>query len=150
MTRAVCGLTCVLFDMKKINLYFGLVLFIVFLLTGQYMEYVFKPQHFDELVMRMQVRANHIYILFISLINILAFKCDLTGEFLLKKYMDFSFRILMIASGVLMVFAFFMENSGDMVNRNLTKNSAILSIAAIGIVLGHEIVQTFIKKSSAA
>ncbi len=56
--------------MKKLNLYFGLTLFIGFLATGYYMAEYFKPEHMQNYVMRMQLRANHIYTFYCTA------KCD--------------------------------------------------------------------------
>lgn len=126
--------------MKKLNLYFGLLLFVVFLLTGQYMQHVFRPQYEEQLVLRMQVRANHIYILFISLLNILAFKCSLSGNWRYKSLGMVIFHASLVASGILMVMAFFTEYTTDMSNRTLTKYSAILAILSIGILLASELV----------
>ena len=54
--------------MKRIHFVFGLLLFLVFLLTGQYMEYVHNRTLPDEI--RMLYRSRHIYLLLNALINI--------------------------------------------------------------------------------
>ena len=54
--------------MKRIHLVFGLVLVLVFLLTGQYMEYVHNRTLPDGV--RVLYRSRHIYLLLNALINI--------------------------------------------------------------------------------
>jgi hypothetical protein len=57
-----------LLRMKRIHFIFGLVLVLVFLLTGQYMEYVHNRTLPDG--MRVLYRSRHIYLLLNALINI--------------------------------------------------------------------------------
>jgi|SRR6185503_9423394 len=54
--------------MKKTHLIFGLLMVFVFLLTGQYMDYVHNRTLADGV--RVLYRSRHIYILFNALINI--------------------------------------------------------------------------------
>ena len=54
--------------MKRVHFVFGLVLVLVFLLTGQYMEYVHNRTLTDGV--RVLYRSRHIYLLFNALINI--------------------------------------------------------------------------------
>ncbi|MDP5062133.1 MAG: hypothetical protein NWP64_09460 [Maribacter sp.] len=121
--------------MKKVNLYFGIFLFLVFVATGYYMEEYFKPENLDKHVMRMQIRASHIYILFISLLNILAFKINLSVKKPVLKYVDILFRIVLIAAGILSVFAFSIEHTGDLSKRSWTLLTVVLSLIAIGLML---------------
>jgi hypothetical protein len=54
--------------MKRFHLIFGLAVVIVFLLTGQYMEYVHNRQLPDGT--RVLYRSRHIYLLLAGLINL--------------------------------------------------------------------------------
>lgn len=54
--------------MKRFHLIFGLAIVIVFLLTGQYMEYVHNRQLPDGT--RMLYRSRHIYLLLAGLLNL--------------------------------------------------------------------------------
>jgi len=54
--------------MKRLHFFLGIILIIVFLLTGQYMEYVHNRVLPDGV--RTLYRSRHIYILFSGLINI--------------------------------------------------------------------------------
>ena len=134
--------------LKKINLYFGLTLFVGFLLTGYYMENYFKLEHIDNLVMRMQIRASHIYILFISFLNVMAFKFNLKSNNRFSGFLEIMFRVLIIASGILAVFAFLKEHTGDLEMRNSTRYAVILSTASVGLILLNELVHLMMKKKS--
>ena len=54
--------------MKRFHLWFGLAVVVVFLLTGQYMEYVHNRDLPDG--PRMLYRSRHIYLLLAGLINV--------------------------------------------------------------------------------
>jgi len=99
------------------------------------MEEYFKPENLDKHVMRMQIRASHIYILFISLLNILAFKINLSVKKPVLKYVDILFRIVLIAAGILSVFAFSIEHTGDLSKRSWTLLAVVLSLIAVGLML---------------
>ncbi len=134
--------------MKKINLYFGLALFVGFLATGYYMAEYFKPEHLDNHVMRMQIRANHIYILFISLLNIVSFKCDLKMNHKLSKHLNILFRMLMLIAGIIAVVAFLKEHTGNLGVRSWTLSAVILSVVSVGIVLINELTNFVMEKKS--
>ena len=129
-------------SLKKANLYFGLVLFIGFLVTGYYMKEYFKPEHLDNHVVRMQIRANHIYILFVSLLNVVSFKCELR-----MKSLDILFRTLILTAGVIAVIAFLKEHTGDLSVRSWTLLAVILSVASVGILLVNELLNRVSKKN---
>jgi hypothetical protein len=132
--------------MRKINLLFGLILFVVFLITGYYLEAYFKPQHIDNLVIRMEIRANHIYILLISLLNIISFKCNLTTGKKLTGFLEPIFRMLLIAAGVTAIIAFLYDHHGNLIGRNITLTTMIFSISSIAIFLTNEIIYLNRKK----
>ena len=134
--------------LKKINLYFGLILFVGFLATGYYMNEYFKPENLNNLVMRMQIRANHIYILFASLLNILSFKIELKTDFKVSKYLNTLFRILMIVAGITLVIAFFREHTGNLNTRSWTLFGVITFVVSVGLVLTNELIQLLSKKKN--
>lgn len=135
-------------QLKKFNLFFGLALFVAFLMTGYYMKEYFKPAHQEDYLMRLQIRSSHIYILFISLLNIIAFKCNLIPYNKLSGYLDMLFRILLIVSGIIALFAFHYEHTGIINNRFLTLITVILSVASIGFFLLHEILYLLRKRKN--
>jgi uncharacterized membrane protein len=124
----------------RINLIFGVTLFIIFLITGYYMKEYFKPNHLDNHLMRLQIRSNHIYILFISLLNILSFRTTIQLGNPLSKVLDYSTRIVLILAGVLSLLAFVYEHTGIISNRILTLITVILSLTSIGLFLINELI----------
>jgi hypothetical protein len=126
--------------MKKINLAFGLMLLACFLATGYYMASYFRPEHLNEITMRMQIRASHVYLLFIALLNLLAFRVELTPPGRLTTFFERTFRVMLIAAGCVAVAAFIFEHTGDLKDRKLTLTAVILSLASVMLVLLHGIV----------
>lgn len=125
--------------MNKLNLYFGISLFIIFIITGYYMKEYFKPEHINDVEQRLQIRSNHIYILFIALLNIAVSVCQFEKSKKLFYYLDFSFRTLIIISGIISILAFCFEHTGELKNRTFTLITVILSLASIGLLLLTEI-----------
>lgn len=100
------------------------------------MEVYFKPEHLNNLAMRMEVRANHIYILFIALLNMLSFTCSVSNEKKWQKYTGTLSGMLLLLAGIVATFAFIYEHQGDLKNRYLTLASVILYLTAVtGFVL---------------
>ncbi len=82
----------------------------------------------------MQIRANHIYILFISLLNVVSFKCELKTKYNLSKYLDILFRILILTAGVIAVIAFLEKHTRNLNVRIWTLSAVILSLVSVGIM----------------
>lgn len=133
--------------LERVNLFFGLSLFIIFLITGYYMKEYFKPNHYEDILMRLQIRSNHIYVLFVSLLNILSFKTVLKNTDTLSRIFDFSIRVLLISSGIMSLFAFVNEHDGQISNRILTLITVVLSLTSIGLFLVNELINLVRKKS---
>lgn len=57
--------------MRRIHLIFGILLFIVFLTTGQFMRADFPDKEIIPQELRLLMRSRHIYILFCSFLHIL-------------------------------------------------------------------------------
>ncbi|WP_442264578.1 hypothetical protein ACSIGC_09435 [Tenacibaculum sp. ZS6-P6] len=127
------------------NLYFGLLFFVGFLATGYYMAEYFKPNNVDNYVARMQIRANHIYILFISLLNIISFKSEIKMDHSISKYLNILFRILILIAGIISFVAFLKDHTGNLKTRNWTLTAIILSVLSISMVLLNELISYIIK-----
>lgn len=117
--------------LRKINLYAGIILLLGFLATGMYLKLIFKTEHLNDTTARMEIRANHIYILFVSLLNILSFTIQPgTGRRILKRLEIFT-RILLLTAGGLSLGAFFLEHSGTLQGRLLTFLCVLSSLAGV-------------------
>lgn len=126
--------------MNNINLVFGLLLFVVFLITGYYMKEYFKPEHLNNIEQRLQIRSNHIYILFVSLLNITISICRFDKTKKSIYYLDLSLRILIVFTGILAFLAFCFEHTGEIDNRKQTLSTVILSLSSVGLLLLTELI----------
>ena len=126
--------------MNKINIIFGLFLFVVFLVTGYYMKEYFKPEHLNNFEQRLQIRSNHIYILFVSLLNISVSICRFDKTRKMIYYLDISLRLLIVFAGIVAFLAFCFEHTGEIDNRNLSLITVILSLSSIGLLLLTELI----------
>ena len=122
------------------NLIFGILLFIAFLITGYYMNAFFKPEHLNDFEQRLQIRSNHIYILFIALLNITLSMCRNKKVNKLISYLDLSARAVIALAGIVALFAFCFEHTGEISDRTLTLIAVILSLTSIGLLLLTKIV----------
>ncbi len=121
--------------MRKLNLIFGLVLFLAFIGTGLYLMLVFKPQNMTNLPARMEIRANHIYILFIALLNMWAFAVKPKVAQKPVYTFEFLFRVFLMLAGALAVAAFFTEHNGTLTGRKFTFYAVVSSLSATGFYL---------------
>ena len=93
--------------MKRVHLIFGLVLVVVFILTGQYMEYVHNRTLSDG--MRVLYRSRHIYLLLNALINIsLGLYAEYDGSGWRRRLRVIGSILIMIAPAFLLA-GFFYE-----------------------------------------
>lgn len=94
--------------MKRFHFVLGIVLVIVFLLTGQYMEYVHNRTSPD--TTRLLYRSRHIYLLFNALINIslgLYVHYSSAGW---RRQLQIGGSILVMLAPVLLLAGFFYES----------------------------------------
>jgi peptidoglycan/LPS O-acetylase OafA/YrhL len=117
--------------MKRLHLIIGLIVVVVFLLTGQYMEYVHNRDLPDGT--RMLYRSRHIYLLLAGLLNLVL------GTYVVRQPQGWRGRIqavgtiLIVLSPVLLLAGFFSEpHKGP--ERTIVAALGIFSIA-IGTVL---------------
>ncbi|MFA4795648.1 hypothetical protein [Leptospira kirschneri] len=121
--------------MRKLNLLTGAILLGIFLATGLYMKFVFRPEHLADTTARMEIRANHIYILFIALLNLLSFPFQTPSTTTLRKWSIGISRTMFVLAGILAVVAFFREHSGVLQGRIFTFSSVLLSLSAVLLML---------------
>lgn len=108
----------------------GLVLIGLFILTGQYLSRVEIPPGHEEGLYRMMLRANHMYLLYVGLANILMGSC----RFQNKIYQNLSSSLFLI-SGFTVVLAFILETDGHLENRIFSFITAINALIGIGFVV---------------
>ena len=133
-------------NLNKLNLTFGIILLIGFFISGLYLKYYFKPNHLNQLLMRSQIRSNHIYILLIAALNIISFKIKIDEKIKGKKIINSIWRTSLIIAGIFFVLGFFMEHTGEISKRGLTLIGAIFTLISVGFFLLNETISQ-LKKS---
>lgn len=95
--------------MSYAHLIFGIILFVVFLVTGRFMRMDFPDKEIIPQELRLLMRSRHIYILFSSLIHILlGLYLEMNGN-VWRKYLQIFGSALLFSAGVLLVWAFVFE-----------------------------------------
>lgn len=128
--------------MKRWNWYLGLVLLAIFLITGQYLRRVEIPLDQPEGLFRMMLRANHMYVLYVSIGNLLISR----SRFRSKTFKQIS-RSLFLLSGIAVIFAFRLETDGDLEHRTFSFITALSAFIGIGIFIIDQF-ELFDKKAS--
>ncbi|MEL6656257.1 MAG: hypothetical protein AAFY48_17795 [Bacteroidota bacterium] len=121
--------------MRRLNLIFGLLLFLAFILSGQYMHRVFTPEHLDEFVQRVQIRSNHIYLLLSALLNLLASRIPSEYKRSWQKYTDTIGRALLMVAACFLAAGFWYEHDGNLANRLFTRLGLFGTLGAVGLIM---------------
>lgn len=95
--------------MAHLHLIFGIVVFIVFLVTGRLMRWDFPDKDQIEQEFRMLMRSRHIYILLASLVHIVLGVYLRISADARRRYVQFFASALLFAGTLLLIFAFFYE-----------------------------------------
>ena len=117
--------------MKRIHFVFGLVLVLVFLLTGQYMEYVHNRNLPDGV--RVLYRSRHIYLLLNALINIALGLYVQYAPSGWRRSLEIIGSVLIIVAPAFLLAGFFYEPSRG-ANKTIIAPYGIFA-TAIGILL---------------
>ena len=117
----------------KIHLILGILIVIIFLLTGQYMHRYYNHLQDMELMSRALFRAGHLYILLFGLINTaLGSHLKLSKEKWIKLTQQIGSTMIFIAS-FLVIFAFFKELPAERIERPITRYSLYLILLGVSI-----------------
>jgi hypothetical protein len=115
------------------HLIFGLLLFAVFTITGQYMRADFPDKAEMDQTLRILMRSRHIYILLSSLIHIsLGVYVQLRPR-LAQKILQLSGSAVLVISSLLLFWAFVVETYYLQGYSSYSRNGLYLSLA--GVVL---------------
>ena len=119
---------------RVIHLIFGFLMFIAFLLTGQYMDRNFNHLVDMDDLPRALMRAQHLYILLAASINI-ALGCYLTvSKDKLVMIFQILGSILIISATLMLLYSFFKELPAEHMERPLCRFALYTMLAG---VLGH-------------
>ena len=115
------------------HLIFGLVLFIVFTQTGEYMRADFPDKDSISQELRVLMRSRHIYILFSALIHLALGVYLQMRAGTARKLLQYSGSVVLFASSVLLVWAFVVETYSLQHFSDISRNGIYTSLA--GVVL---------------
>jgi len=119
--------------MSYIHLIFGIVLFAVFLITGQFMRHDFPDKEIIPQDFRLLMRSRHIYILLSSLIHIcLGIYMQFRQDW--RKYLQIFASVLLVAGSILFVWAFVYESYTV---KNFSEVSRFALYATLGGTIFH-------------
>lgn len=111
--------------MKLLHQIFGILVVVVFLLTGQYMDFYYPDKTLISEGMRMMLRSRHIYILLGGLVNIAVGAYFSWHRESWRKALQMAGSILLLIATLFCVGAFFYEPQLDGLQRTLTLPSLI-------------------------
>lgn len=118
--------------MKKLNLYGGAVLFMAFAYSG-YVLHHFAITHANDSPVRIGTRANHLYLLLIVLLNLLACRVDFCCK---CKMLEAAARSTLLLSGLCAAAGFFLQASrAGAVHNVMSPIAIVLAFLAITLFL---------------
>lgn len=121
--------------MARLHLAFGLLLFMIFLITGQYMRADFPDKDAIDQTLRVLMRSRHIYILFSALIHVgLGLYFVARGE-TWRRAVQYAGSLVLIASSILLVSAFIRETYTLAAFSDISRFGIYTSLAGIGFHL---------------
>jgi hypothetical protein len=121
--------------MSYFHLIFGLLLFVVFTITGRYMRLDFPDKDSIDQTLRILMRSRHIYILLSSLIHIsLGIYLQLRPR-TLQKALQITGSIVLVLSSVLLFWAFVVETYYLRDYSSYSRNGLYLALAGVALHL---------------
>lgn len=118
-------------SMPWIHLIFGIVLFAVFLITGQYMRADFPDKEAISQDLRQLMTSRHIYILFSALIHLaLGIYLQMRPQ-AWRKIVQFTGSGVLVLSSVFLIWAFIVETYDLQHFSDLSRNGIYLSLAGV-------------------
>lgn len=122
----------------RIHLYFGILVVIIFVLTGQYMHHNYNHLQDMELLQRALFRTGHLYILLFGLINAaLGINLSLSTNKVIKVFQLLSSAIVLFAT-ILVIYSFFTEQPAMQIERPLSRLSLYMILGGISVHgIGH-------------
>lgn len=119
--------------LKKIHLFGGILIVIIFILTGQYMHHKYNHLEGMELMSRALFRTGHLYILLFGLVNVSLGAYYKISKKKLFKTIQLIGSLLIIASSVLIIYSFFLELTTEEIERPLSRYSLYIILAGVSI-----------------
>jgi hypothetical protein len=119
--------------MAYIHLTVGLVLFVVFAITGRYMRADFPDKEEMDQTLRVLMRSRHIYILFSALLHLSLGVYLRPRSYASAKVMQIAGSVFLILSSVLLVWAFVFETYELHGFSSYSRNGIYSALAGVGL-----------------
>ncbi len=116
---------------KKFHLIFGFILFVVFLMTGQYMDRNYNHLADMEDVSRALMRMEHIYILLSSLIHISLGSYIISSKVKLTFILQTIGSIITTIATLMIIYSFFTELPTTTIERPICRMGLYLTLTGI-------------------
>ena len=115
------------------HLIFGIVLFVVFTQTGEYMRTDFPDKEAISQELRVLMRSRHIYILFSALIHIVLGAYFHRRTRVPAQILQYSGSAFLTAASLLLVWAFITETYSLQHYSDFSRYGIYLSLAGVGL-----------------
>ena len=117
------------------HLIFGLILFVVFTQTGEYMRADFPDKEAISQDLRTLMRSRHIYILVSALIHmVLGVYMQMRPE-RWRKVLQIAGSLLLVVASGLLLYAFIVETYQLQAYSDFSRNGIYISLAGVGLHL---------------
>jgi hypothetical protein len=120
---------------RYFHLVLGLLLFVVFAVTGRYMRVDFPDKDVIDQSLRLLMRSRHIYILFNALIHLALGVYMTLRPPLWQKVLQFLGSAALVSASVLLVWAWRVETYELQHFSDLSRDGIYLSLTGIGLHL---------------
>jgi hypothetical protein len=117
------------------HLIFGILLFIVFTVTGRFMRVDFPDKDAISPELRVLMRSRHIYILFSALIHLVLGAYLRMGTDMRIKLLQYAGSLIIVISSVYLVWAFVTETYTLQHFSDLSRNGIYMALAGVGLHL---------------
>ena len=117
--------------MARLHLIFGIVVFVVFLITGRFMRWDFPEKEAIPPEFRMLMRSRHIYILLASLVHIVLGVYLKIRRDAWQKYAQIAASAFLFAGTILLVLAFVYETYWTRGFSEISRYGLYLNLAGV-------------------
>ena len=121
--------------MSRLHLIFGLLLFVVFLITGQYMRADFPDKEAMDQYLRLLMRSRHIYILFSAFMHIGLGLYFAPSANVWRRTLQYTGSAILLTSSILLTIAFVYESYSLSALSDVSRFGIYTSLAGVGLHL---------------
>jgi hypothetical protein len=122
-------------NLSYVHLIFGLLLFVLFTITGREMRVDFPDKESMDQTLRILMRSRHIYILYSALIHISLGTYLQMRPRVWQKAFQVAGSAVLFASSLLLVWAFYDETYQTRASTSLSRYGIISSLVGVGLHL---------------